>query len=277
VSWFCITLILIGVIIELAVQFGGRRHDCLFGECPTISNALVLIVGGIPIAMPTVLSVTLAVGAHQLARADAIVCRLSAIEDLSGMDVLCSDKTGTLTKNELSVVDPVSFIDDYTERDILFMAALSVPKNPSDPIDTVLIKSLTEEELQKTKKYEQLEYHPFHPKEKVTSAKIKGSDGKVFYVKKGFPNSVLNNAENCDEISGPVNKSINSLGKKGFRCIGVSISEGEAYYMIGLIPLFDPPREDTKEMLDKTKAENIDVKMVTGDQLAIAQETARQL
>jgi len=140
-----------------------------------------------------------------------------------------------------------------------------------------LIRSLTEEELQSTKKYDQLEYHPFHPKEKVTSAKIKGPDGKVFYVKKGFPNSVLNNAENCDEISSAVNKSINNLGKKGFRCIGVSISEGEAYYMIGLIPLFDPPREDTKEMLDKTKAQNIDVKMITGDQLAIAQETARQL
>jgi len=128
VSYFCIVLIGIGVVIELAVQFGGRRKDCSFGECTTISNALVLIVGGIPIAMPTVLSVTLAVGAHQLARKDAIVCRLSAIEDLSGMDVLCSDKTGTLTKNELSVVDPVSFQDDYGARDILFMAALSVPK-----------------------------------------------------------------------------------------------------------------------------------------------------
>jgi H+-transporting ATPase len=277
VSWFCIVLIVIGVIIELAVQFGGKRHGCSFGDCPTILNSLVLIVGGIPIAMPTVLSVTLAVGAHQLARHEAIVCRLSAIEDLSGMDVLCSDKTGTLTKNELTVNDPVTFIDDYASRDVLFMAALSVPKNPSDPIDTVLIRSLTEEELQSSKKYEQLEYHPFHPKEKVTSAKIKGPDGKVFYVKKGFPNSVLNNAENCEEISGLVNKSINKLGKKGYRWIGVAISEGDAYYLIGLIPLFDPPREDTKEMLDKTKAENIDVKMVTGDQLAIAQETARQL
>jgi H+-transporting ATPase len=163
VGWFCIALIAAGFVIELAVQFGARRKPCSNGNCETLSNALVLIVGGIPVAMPTVLSVTLAIGAHQLAQKDAIVSRLTAIEELSGMDVLCSDKTGTLTKNLLSVTNPISYNSKASGDDILFKAAISVPKDASDPIDTVLVSSLSDERKQEATQYSHVEYHPFHP------------------------------------------------------------------------------------------------------------------
>lgn len=195
VGWFCISFIAVGVVIELIVQFGVRRYPCTINSCLTLNNVLVLIVGGIPVAMPTVLSITLAIGAHQLAQQDAIVSRLSAIEDLCAMDVLCSDKTGTLTKNELSIQNPISYNSRYTPEEVLFLAAISVPADASDPIDVVLQKSLDEKQLERAKQYSHLEYHPFHPIEKSTWAKIQGPKN-VFSIKKGAPQHILEKADN---------------------------------------------------------------------------------
>jgi len=178
----------------------------------------------------------------------------------------------------LSVIDPITFTEEHDSDNVLFLAALSVPPHPSDPIDTVLIKSLTEEQTGKLKKYEHEEYQPFDPIEKFTAATIKGPDGS-FCIEKGFPQSLLQKSQNFKRVRRAVRKSIASLGKKGYRCIGVTYSEDHdgPFSFIGLIPLFDPPRDDTKEMLELTAAQSIEVKMVTGDQLAIAKETARQL
>jgi H+-transporting ATPase len=279
VGWFCIGIIALGVIIELAIQFGVRHKPCVGTNCPTVGNILVLIVGGIPVAMPTVLSVTLAIGAHQLAQKDAIVSRLTAIEDLSAMDILCSDKTGTLTKNELSVNDPISYNEKYKVEDILFLAALSVPGEPGDPIDVVLVKSISEDQKAVAKGYKMIQYHPFHPINKTTSIKLQTPEGHIMRIKKGAPQSILEKAANRKFIGNQVNNDIQAFGKRGFRCIGVAESneeEGE-YMMVGLIPLFDPPRDDTAETIKNTMAKGIGIKMITGDQLAIAVETARLL
>jgi len=278
VGYFCISIIAVGVLIELVVQFGYRKEPCVGKNCSTLNNALVLIVGGIPIAMPTVLSVTLAIGAHQLAKSNVIVSRLTSIEDLSGMDMLCSDKTGTLTKNELTITDPVSYSDKFEGSDILYYAALSVPESSVDPIDIALLNALSDDQKEERKKSKHLKYSPFHPKKKTTSAKIQAGK-EIFSVTKGAPQNVLEAAANKNNLYKKVNKDIEEFGKRGYRAIGVSLmtDKDDEYKIIGLIPLYDPPRDDTKAMIEATKAKGIDIKMITGDQLAIAVETSRQL
>lgn len=138
----CIITIVIWIIIELAIMFGVYGHQCSMGQggCPTLSNMLVILVGGIPIAMPTVLSVTLALGAYKLAQKGAIVSRLTAIEEMAGMDMLCSDKTGTLTLNQLSVDKPnlSPQAPKFSPEDILFYGALGARTENEEPIDVCI-------------------------------------------------------------------------------------------------------------------------------------------
>lgn len=309
VAWFCISAITIGVIIELSIQFGARGKPCKsVQECQTIPNALVLIVGGIPIAMPTVLSVMQALGAVELSKEGAIVVRLTAVEELAGMEVLCSDKTGTLTLNHLTVGEPLIFDDSITREMVLWTAALASNKDNSDAIDIAMISSL---DADSRARYDQCEYlftHPFDPVDKWTYSKVRlapvptnelppSADGAskygrmrgnlrdlenpvVIHAGKGAPQVILARSNvNGPEIKVQVEQAIDDLAKRGYRSIGVSLSEeeGKLWKMIGLIPLFDPPRHDTKETIEKTLGLGVGVKMITGDQLAIAVETAHML
>lgn len=113
-------------------------------KCPSVNNILVLIVGGIPIAMPIVLSVTMAIGAGQLAEHQCIVKHFTAIEELAGMDVLCSDKTGTLTKNKLEVFDAIVYDKKITKDDILFFGALAANETTKDAIDTAMLNYISD-------------------------------------------------------------------------------------------------------------------------------------
>lgn len=135
------------VVAELIVQFAGRKAACEgIDTCPTMNNILVLIVGGIPIAMPIVLSVTMAIGAGQLAEKQCIVKHFTAIEELAGMDVLCSDKTGTLTKNKLEVFDSLVYDKKMKKEDILFFAALAANETTKDAIDTAMLAYISTEQ-----------------------------------------------------------------------------------------------------------------------------------
>jgi H+-transporting ATPase len=136
IAYFCIIFIMVGVVAELITQFAIRGKPCTGvsdGDCAPLNNILVLVVGGLPIAMPTVLSVTMALGASALAKKKAIVSRLTVVEEIAGMEILCSDKTGTLTKNELSVKDPVAYVGDLA--DVIFDAALAAKPENGDAID----------------------------------------------------------------------------------------------------------------------------------------------
>lgn len=291
VGSFCIVSIVIWVFVELIVQFAVRSNPCdapqggQSGWCPTLENILVLIVGGIPIAMPTVLSVTMAIGATQLARKDAIVTRLTAIEELAGMEILCSDKTGTLTLNHLSVNEKMLFpVRSNTKDNVLLYAALSARVENNEPIDICVFESCpVKDTIWQT--YTLLHYTPFDPVSKRTLAKIRKNDtGEVFYVAKGAPQVILGMDEHKEEIQAVVREKINDFASRGFRSLGIAHSaSGDVpaaqakWQMVGLIPLFDPPRHDSAETIRRAKAMGIDVKMITGDQLAIAKETARQL
>ena len=259
---------LVAVIITVAIF----RGDPILN---TLEFALVLTVAAIPVAMPTVLSVTMAVGARLLAKKEAIVTRLSAIEELAGVDVLCSDKTGTLTQNKLTLGDPFS-VDGVTPDQVILSAALASRAENQDTIDLAVIGGLKND--QASKGYQVVHFQPFDPVHKRTEATVKGADGKQFNVAKGAPQVILEMSANAGEVKPAVEKAVNEFAARGFRSLGVARTDQEGkWQFVGVLPLFDPPREQAKATIASARQMGVNVKMVTGDQLAIARETARQL
>ena len=265
-------IILAVALVAMIVTFALFRHDPLLD---TLEFALVLLVAAIPVAMPTVLSVTMAVGARLLAKKEAIVTKLSAIEELAGVDVLCSDKTGTLTQNKLTLGDPFCVNNIPADRVILW-AALSSRAEDKDTIDLAVIGGVKDDK--ELKSYQILHFQPFDPVHKRTEATVKGSDGKQFFVAKGAPQVILQMATNVAEVKPAVEKAVNEFAGRGFRSLGVARADQENnWQFVGVLPLFDPPREQAKATIARAGQMGVKVKMVTGDQLAIAQETSRQL
>jgi H+-transporting ATPase len=299
-GWFCIGIILAMFTAEMVVQFGVRGEPCTGvqeGECAALSNALVIIVGGVPIAMPTVLSVTLAMGAARLARKQAIVTRLTVVEELAGLDVLCSDKTGTLTLNELTVEDPIVLDKTITAEELLFNSGLAAAPTNRDAIDSAVIGALTAAQLEQMEsEYEVLEFVPFDPVSKRTVSYVRSRGGKRhFCVTKGAPQVILRMATNFAEVEQAYHQAVDTLAARGLRAVGVGRAtwpgkgalptneHGEVnmdaleWRVLGVLALFDPPRIDTRDTIDRAKELGVRVKMITGDQLPIAVETCKQL
>ena len=259
---------LVAVIITVAIF----RGDPILN---TLEFALVLTVAAIPVAMPTVLSVTMAVGARLLAKKEAIVTRLSAIEELAGVDVLCSDKTGTLTQNKLTLGDPFS-VNGIPGDQVILWAALASRAEDKDTIDLAVIGGLKND--QALKSYQVVHFQPFDPVHKRTEATVKGADGKQFHVAKGAPQVILEMSTNAGEVKPAVEKAVNEFAGRGFRSLGVARADQEGkWQFVGVLPLFDPPREQAKATIASARQMGVKIKMVTGDQLAIARETSRQL
>jgi H+-transporting ATPase len=241
----------------------------------TLQFALVLTVAAIPVAMPTVLSVTMAVGARLLAKKEAIVTRLAAIEELAGVDVLCSDKTGTLTQNKLTLGDPFS-VNNVPADQVILNAALASRADNKDTIDLAVLGSLKND--QALKGYQVVHFQPFDPVHKRTEATVKGADGREFKVTKGAPQVILELSANAGQVKPAVEKAVNEFAARGFRSLGVARADQEGkWQFVGVLPLFDPPREEAKATIATARQIGINVKMVTGDQLAIARETAGKL
>ena len=174
----------------------------------TLQFALVLTVAAIPVAMPTVLSVTMAVGARLLAKKEAIVTRLAAIEELAGVDVLCSDKTGTLTQNKLTLGDPFS-VNNIPADQVILWAALASREEDKDTIDLAVIGGLKDD--QALKGYQVTHFQPFDPVHKRTEATVKGTDGKEFKVTKGAPQVILELSANAGQVKPAVEKAVNEF------------------------------------------------------------------
>ena len=235
----------------------------------------MLLVAAIPVAMPTVLSVTMAVGARLLAKKQAIVTKLSAIEELAGVDVLCSDKTGTLTQNKLTLGDPFC-VNKIPADQVILWAALASRAEDKDTIDLAVIGGVKDDKALKA--FQVLHFQPFDPVHKRTEATVKAADGKQFFVAKGAPQVILEMSTNAGEVKAAVEKAVNEFAGRGFRSLGVARADQEnKWQFVGVLPMFDPPREQAKATIASAQQMGVKVKMVTGDQLAIAQETARQL
>jgi H+-transporting ATPase len=263
-----IAIALVLLILVVALFRGDRMVT-------TLQFALILTVAAIPVAMPTVLSVTMAVGARLLALKQAIVSRLVAVEELAGMDILCSDKTGTLTQNKLTLGEAFG-VDGVAANDVILSAALASRAEDEDAIDLAVLSGLKDKTA--LKEYRLVHFLPFDPVHKRTEAAVAGRDGQTFKVTKGAPQIVLGLAANAAQVKAPVEKTVDDFAARGFRSLGVARADSDGKWrFLGVLPLFDPPREDSKETIATARQMGIGVKMVTGDQLAIAREISAQL
>ncbi len=241
----------------------------------TLQFALVLTVAAIPVAMPTVLSVTMAVGARLLAAREAIVSRLASIEELAGMDVLCSDKTGTLTQNKLTLGEPF-VLQGVSAEEIIRAGALASRAESQDTIDVAVLGGVKDKK--QLDSYRVTHFSPFDPVHKRSEATVRDPDSKTFKVTKGAPQVILALAENAGAATTQVENAINEFARRGFRSLGVAQTDAqEKWQFLGILPLFDPPREDSKATIATARQMGVKVKMVTGDQIAIGKEIAGQL
>ena len=265
-------IVLAVVLVALIIIVAIFRGDPII---TTLQFALVLTIAAIPVAMPTVLSVTMAVGARLLAQKQAIVSRLVAIEELAGVDVLCADKTGTLTQNKLTLGDPFC-VNNISSDQIILNAALASRGENNDTIDLAVLGGIKDKEALTA--YQILHFQPFDPVHKRTEATIKSKDGKTFRVTKGAPQVILALSSNNSSVSTVVEKAVNEFAERGFRSLGVARADADGpWQFLGILPMFDPPREDAKTTIETARGMGINVKMLTGDQWAIAVETAKRL
>ena len=248
----------------------------------SLSIVVVILVASIPVAIEVVVTSTMAVGSHIMASKKVIVARLSAIEELAGMTVLCSDKTGTLTLNKLSLREPI-LVGAQTSDELLLAAALASKRDGDlDAIDTCIMKAQSAENLAVIAAHTELDHTPFDPVAKRTLSIVRRADGTVYKVSKGAPQVLLRMAWNTAEIASKVTASVDDLASRGFRSLGVARSMTgpdvpEKWEYLGILSLFDPPRPDSAATIKEALANGVDVKMVTGDHGKIAKETCREL
>src|SRR5277367_3481384 len=265
-------IVLAVVLVAVIIGFAVYRGDAIL---TTLQFALVLTVAAIPVAMPTVLSVTMAVGARLLAKKQAIVSKLVAIEELAGVDVLCADKTGTLTQNKLTLGDPFC-LDRITPDQVILAGALASRAENDDTIDLAVLGGLKDKEA--LKPYQVTHFQPFDPVHKRTETTVKGADGKAFKVTKGAPQVILAMSANAGEVKPAVDKAVDDFAARGFRALGVARADRDGkWQLLGVLPLFDPPRDDAKSTVATAAQMGVKIKMVTGDALAIAREMAKTL
>ena len=258
-----------GLVLTIVVA-GIFRHNPLL---EMVQFALILAVASIPVALPAVLSVTMAVGAERLAHLKAIVSRLVSIEEMAGMDTLCSDKTGTLTKNELTLGDPQPAVG-VAREELLLAAALTSRRDAPDAIDTAILAGTPPSAA--VDSYTVRAFHPFDPVVKRAAAEVE-RDGEKFAVAKGAPQVIVDMCEPGDDERRAIAGLVEEDARRGYRTLGVARQDGGKWQYLGLLPLFDPPRDDCKETIKATREMGVDIKMVTGDHEAIAREIAGQL
>ncbi|GFR41407.1 hypothetical protein Agub_g2090 [Astrephomene gubernaculifera] len=279
-----ILLTIMFVLVVTSFVLCGTAFGFLLGKGEPFKEALsftvVLLVASIPIAIEIVCTTTLALGSRELSAHGAIVTRLAAIEDMAGMNMLCSDKTGTLTLNKMVIQDetPV-YLPDLDQVKLLQLAALAAKwhEPPRDALDTLVLSS-PQQNLAALDVYEQVDYMPFDPTVKRTEGTIRDKrDGSTFKVSKGAPHIILKLIKD-PHMCEIVEHSVAGFGQRGVRCLAVArtLQDGE-WHMAGLLTFLDPPRPDTKDTIHKAMAFGVDVKMITGDNILIAKETARVL
>ncbi|XP_010488815.1 PREDICTED: ATPase 6, plasma membrane-type [Camelina sativa] len=280
---FCICSIGIGMLIEVIIMYPIQHRKYRDG----IDNLLVLLIGGIPIAMPTVLSVTMAIGSHRLSQQGAITKRMTAIEEMAGMDVLCSDKTGTLTLNKLTVDKNLIevFPKDVDKDTVILLSARASRIENQDAIDTSIVNMLGDPKEARAGITE-VHFLPFNPVEKRTAITYIDSNGEWHRCSKGAPEQIIELCDLKGETKRRAHEIIDKFAERGLRSLGVARqtvpdkdkeSAGTPWEFVGLLPLFDPPRHDSAETIRRALDLGVNVKMITGDQLAIGKETGRRL
>jgi H+-transporting ATPase len=256
-----IALALVGVIVVVSLLRGTSLTS-------TLEFALVVTIASIPVALPAVLSVTMAVGARYLAKREAVVSHLPAVEEMSGVDVLCSDKTGTITSNHLAIAD-VAVIDEGSSRDqILRDAALTVEQDGDDPIDAAILAAVG----QPVTGVQVLEFDPFDADRKRAEAHVRDADGTEYRVAKGAVQAILDLASGSARGNDRVSRATAQFAAKGYRALAVARATDSDWRLTGVLAIQDPPRDDSRATLERAKQLGVTVKMVTGDRIEVARQ-----
>jgi len=263
----------VGALAIVAVYAAVRGTGIL----SILTFAVIFLMGAVPVALPAVLAIVQAVGATELARKDVLVTRLDSIEDAASVDVLCLDKTGTITQNQLSVGEVIPFAS-YTKKDVVLIAALASQQG-KDTIDTAVLEYARAAGINSAS-YEQISFIPFEPSTKRSEATIAYA-GKRFVAIKGAPQTVLSLCKGLDEATkAKTNEKVDELSLKGYRSLGVAksaVDDTDNIKLVGLLSLADPPRPDSKDMIEGAKKMGVKPIMLTGDNIAIAREIAGQV
>jgi H+-transporting ATPase len=262
-----LSLVLVSVIVVVSLLRGDSVST-------TLEFALVVTIASVPVALPTVLSVTMAVGARTLARSKAVVSHLPVVEELAGVDVLCADKTGTITENRLTLAKPAVLDAGADAEAVTTAAALASQSKGSDPIDLAVLAAVPAQELHG---YETVEFTPFDPVHKLAKARIRTAEGAVFEVAKGAPQAIAALVpKSASETMAP---TVAQLATHGFRSLAVARRDGDKgdWRLLGLLPLHDTPRQDSAATITEAGRLGLSVKMVTGDRVEIAKEVAREV
>ncbi|KAG9256377.1 uncharacterized protein F5Z01DRAFT_650000 [Emericellopsis atlantica] len=278
------TILLILVVLTLLIVWVSSFYRSN-GIVQILKFTLGITIVGVPVGLPAVVTTTMAVGAAYLAKKQAIVQKLSAIESLAGVEILCSDKTGTLTKNKLSLAEPFT-VAGVEPDDLMLTACLAASRKKKgiDAIDKAFLKSLKFYPRAKSvlSKYQVLEFHPFDPVSKKVQAVVQSPQGERIVCVKGAPLFVLKTVEEDHPIPEDIDKAykncVAEFATRGFRSLGVARKRGEgAWEILGIMPCLDPPRHDTARTINEAKKLGLSIKMLTGDAVGIARETSRQL
>ena len=269
VRWlFVIVGTLLGVVIVLSLSRGTPLLEM-------VSLMLVLLMSAVPVALPVMFTVSMAVGSKELAKLGVLVTRLSAAEDAATMDVLCVDKTGTITMNQLAVTGVIP-LEHATEADVLFAGALASQEANQDPIDLAFLAAAKERHIfDGLPEVTPISFAPFDSKNRMTEAVIE-QNGQRLRVMKGAVRTV---AEACGlqpEAIKALEVRISESALKGYRSLAVARGpETGTPKLVGLVTLYDPPRPDAKQLIAELRGLGVSVKMLTGDALAVASEIAQ--
>lgn len=265
-----ISIIAYIVVVLYALFKGG------IGAIEILNLAVVFLMASVPVALPAVLTIAQSVGALELAKKNALVTRLSSVEDAASIDVLCFDKTGTITQNKLSVTS-VYPIGNYNEKEVILAASLASDEESKDQIDIAILEYARKIGIS-TNSYRRVSYTPFEPSIKRSEAIVE-CNGKQIKVMKGEPNTIMSLC-NDDNIKKEVESVIEEMSKKGYRSLAIArkeLNDSNSCNILGIISLSDPPRPDSKVLIEEIKNLGIKPIMLTGDNYAIAKQIAQEL
>ena len=267
VRWlFLVVGALLAVVVIMSLM-----HGMLLSEM--VPLVLILFMSAIPLSLPVMFTVSMAVGSKELAKRGVLVTRLNAVEDAATMEVLCVDKTGTITMNKLAVVGVTPF-GDASENDVFFAAAFASQESNEDPLDIAILAAARERHIfENLAQVTRISFVPFDGKNRRTEAVIE-QNGKEILVMKGAVETIAKTCELDKTTIETLNSRVSEAALKGYRTLAIAQgADKRKPKVVGLISLYDPPRPDAKELIAKLFDRGIVVKMLTGDALAVASES----
>ncbi len=259
--------ILTAISLAIVVVVASVALHLAYGIADVAIFSIVILLASVPIALPAAFTLATTLGSLELARRGALVTRLSALEDAASMDILCTDKTGTITENRMAVVACTPFAP-FSERDVVTLAAATADEAGRDPIDVAIQQAATDAKIPPLARSALV---PFDPTAKRSSAEVswRGAPATAY---KGSPD-VLRAAS--ASVPATFDETLRALASQGGRVIAVAVRSGATTALAGLIAIADPPRADAKDLIARVRAMDVEVRLLSGDTASTALHVAR--